>query len=87
MWQQLKPHLDVVIETFVFPCMCLTDEEIEQFDDDPVEYSRAHFGDFVEDWFSSPLTAAITFVQVLTKARKNVTLMPILNIVNGIVSQ
>ena len=44
MWQLLKPHLDTVIGQFVFPCMCLTEEEIEQFDDDPVEYSRAHFG-------------------------------------------
>jgi hypothetical protein len=44
MWQQLKPHLDLLIGHFVFPCICLTDEEIEQFEEDPVEYSRAHFG-------------------------------------------
>jgi hypothetical protein len=44
MWQQIKPHLDLLISRFVFPCLCLTDEEVEQFDDDPVEYCRAHFG-------------------------------------------
>lgn len=44
MWQQLKPHLDLLISRFVFPCLCLTDEELEQFDDDPIEYCRAHFG-------------------------------------------
>lgn len=44
MWQLLKPHLDLLISRFVFPCLCLTDEELEQFEDDPVEYCRAHFG-------------------------------------------
>lgn len=87
MWGQLKPHLDLLIERFVFPCLCLTDDEIEQFDEDPIEYARSHFGDFLEDFFSSPLTAAISFVQVLTKARKALTLMPILNTINSIVSQ
>ena len=86
MWQLLQPHLDLLISRFVFPCMCLTDEEVEQFDEDPVEYCRAHFGDFVEDWFSSPITAAISFLQVLAKLRKSVTLMPLLNNVNQIVA-
>ena len=90
--------------------MCLTDEELEQFDEDPVEYCRAHFGgklecdsqecvlsaylttlllatDFIEDWFSSPITAAISFIQVLTKARKQATLIPMLNVVNTMVSE
>lgn len=44
MWQLLKPHLDMLMGSFVFPAICLTDEEIEQLEDDPVEYSRAHFG-------------------------------------------
>jgi hypothetical protein len=44
MWQQLKPHLDMLISRFVFPCMCLTTEELEQFEEDPVEYCRGHFG-------------------------------------------
>lgn len=44
MWQLLKPHLDTVIGRFVFPCICLTPEELEMFEDDPIEYSRSHFG-------------------------------------------
>lgn len=52
MWQKLKPHLDLLISRFVFPCLCLTDEELEQFDDDPIEYCRAHFGGIL--WTSFP---------------------------------
>lgn len=42
--------------------------------------------DYIEDWFSSPITAAISFVQILTKSRKQATLMPMLNVVNSIVA-
>lgn len=40
----IKPHVQPLIEQFAFPLMCLMEEEIESFSEDPVEFSRSHFG-------------------------------------------
>lgn len=44
MFSLLKPHLSTLIEHFIFPLVCLTEEEIEMFNDDPTEYARQFFG-------------------------------------------
>lgn len=54
---------------------------------DLLTYKCSIATDFIEDWFSSPLTAAISFIQVLVKSRKTATFMPMLNLVNEVVSQ
>lgn len=33
-----------LLEQFVFPLVCLTEDEIELFVDDPPEFARTHFG-------------------------------------------
>lgn len=40
----LKPHIPSLIEHFIFPLVCLSEEEIELFSDDPTEFSRQFFG-------------------------------------------
>jgi len=40
----LKPHLNNLIEHFIFPLVCLSEEELETFTDDPSEFARQHFG-------------------------------------------
>lgn len=43
-WALIKPHTLPLIQQFVFPLVCLTDDEIEQFTEDPAEFARIHFG-------------------------------------------
>ena len=43
-WILLKPHVQDLVAQFVFPLICMTPDEIEQFDDDPPEFARSHFG-------------------------------------------
>lgn len=44
MFALLKPHLSTLIEHFIFPLVCLTEDEIEMFNEDPAEYARQFFG-------------------------------------------
>lgn len=43
-WSLIKPHILDLVQRFVFPLVCLTDDEVEQFTDDPHEFARTHFG-------------------------------------------
>lgn len=43
-WSLLKPHVQALLESFVFPLICLSEEEIELYTDDPQEFARTHFG-------------------------------------------
>lgn len=55
MFALLKPHLSTLIEHFIFPLVCLTEDEIEMFNEDPAEYARQFFGGALpESSFISP---------------------------------
>ena len=38
MWTHLRPHLNNLVTHFVFPVLCLTEDDIEKFEDEPEEY-------------------------------------------------
>lgn len=44
MYAQLKPHIPTLTEHFIFPLVCLSEDEIEMFNEDPAEYARQFFG-------------------------------------------
>lgn len=56
MFALLKPHLSTLIEHFIFPLVCLTEDEIEMFTEDPVEYARQFFGGEFWSLVSAPLS-------------------------------
>ncbi|KAK5168595.1 hypothetical protein LTR04_006231 [Oleoguttula sp. CCFEE 6159] len=84
MWNHLKPHMDVLIEHLVFPVLCQSDEDIEQFEVDPQEYLRRKLNCYEE--VSAPDVMATNFLVTLTKARRKQT-FTVLNFVNGIVNR
>ncbi|KAI5474959.1 hypothetical protein MNV49_002143 [Pseudohyphozyma bogoriensis] len=86
-WTLLKPHVLQLVEHFAFPLVCLTEDEIEQFTEDPAEFSRGHFGDFIEDSYTSPCATALAFTAALVETRKSSTLMLMLNLIQTIVSK
>ena len=83
-WKLLKPHLETLNSHVLFPILCQSDEDIEQFDSDPPEYLHRKLN-FYED-VSSPDVAATNFLVSLTKSRKEQT-FSILNFVNGVVNK
>jgi importin-7 len=83
MWAHLKPHLDTLVTHFLFPVMCLSQEDVEKFESDPEEYLH-HKLNYYEE-VSAPDVAATNFLVTLTKARRKQT-FTILAFVNKIVS-
>ena len=63
----LKENLQIVYTECVFPTLCISDEDLEEWEDDPRFYvKRSHnvFEDFI-----SPVTAAAGFLVELAKVR------------------
>ncbi|GAA5829387.1 hypothetical protein JCM11251_005030 [Rhodosporidiobolus azoricus] len=87
MFAQLKPHLLSLVQHFIFPLICLTDDELELFQDDPNEFSRQHFGDFIADTYASPTASSLAFLSALVETRAKSTLMPLLQFVQGVVEK
>jgi importin-7 len=83
-WEQLKPHMDTLIARLIFPILCLSDEDLELFSDDPSEYLHRKLNYYEE--VSSPDMAATNFLIALTKSRKNQTYV-ILSYVNEVVTR
>ncbi|KAK2741568.1 hypothetical protein FQN57_005551 [Myotisia sp. PD_48] len=83
-WDILKPHMENLMSHFIFPLLCLTDEDIEMFESEPTEYLHRKLNVYEE--VSVPAVAATNFLVTLTKVRKKQT-FSILTFVNGIVSK
>ena len=84
MWDHLKPHMPVLIEHLLFPVLCQTDEDLEQFKEEPAEYLHRKLNLYEE--VSSPDVAATNFLVTLTKARRKQT-FEVLNFINNIVNK
>lgn len=84
MWTHLKPHLDTLVTHFLFPVLCLSEDDIEKFDTDPEDYLH-HKLNFYEE-VSAPDVAATNFLVTLTKVRRKQT-YAILAFVNTVVNE
>jgi len=83
-WEHLKPHMDNLIKHLIFPVLCQTDEELEEFSDNPSEYLHRKLNYYEES--SSPDMAATNFLVALTKSRKSQT-FAVLSYVNEVVTK
>jgi importin-7 len=84
MWTHLKPHLTNLITHFIFPVLCLSEDDIEKFEDEPEEYLHRKLNFYEE--VSAPDVAANNFLVSLTKARRKQT-FEILKFINEVVNQ
>jgi len=84
MWTHLKPHLTNLVTHFIFPVLCLTEEDIEKFEDEPEEYLHRKLNFYEE--VSAPDVSATNFLITLTKARRKET-FEILQFINTIVNE
>ncbi|KAK1830277.1 armadillo-type protein [Podospora conica] len=83
MWTHLKPHLTNLVTHFIFPVLCLSPEDVENFDDEPQEYLHRKLNFYEE--VSSPDVSATNFLVTLTKARRKQT-YEILTFINEVVN-
>lgn len=66
-YKLLKPHLDFLLYQVCFPTMCLTAEDIDCFENDPVEFVHKQNSPLAD--FYDPRMSAITLVTDLVKHR------------------
>ncbi|UKZ74242.1 hypothetical protein TrVFT333_001904 [Trichoderma virens FT-333] len=84
MWVHLKAHLTNLVTHFVFPVLCLSPEDVEQFEEEPEEYLHRKLNYFEEA--SAPDVAATNFLVNLTKNRRK-EVFEILKFVNAVVNE
>lgn len=66
-YKMLKPHLDFLLYQVCFPTMCLNEEDIDCFENDPVEFVHKQNSPLAD--FYDPRMSAITLVTDLVKHR------------------
>ncbi|KAF3065226.1 hypothetical protein GL218_02393 [Daldinia childiae] len=84
MWSLMQPHLTNLVTHLIFPVMCLSQEDVEKFEDEPEEYLHRKLNFYEE--VSAPDVAATNFLVTLTKARRKQT-FDILQFVNSVVNE
>lgn len=84
MWVHLKPHLTNLVTHFVFPILCLSEDDLEKFEDEPEEYLHRKLNYFEDA--SAPDVAGVNFLVNLTKNRR-VETFEILKYVNHVVNE
>ncbi|KAF7298645.1 Importin N-terminal domain-containing protein [Mycena indigotica] len=81
-WTLLKPHAQTLVESFVFPQLSFNASREQLWESDPIEYVRMNVDE--SESFSTPVSAATTFLFSLASNRTKTTFMPILGFVNGV---
>ncbi|KAK3337479.1 armadillo-type protein [Cercophora scortea] len=84
MWAHLKPHMTNLVTHFIFPVLCLDEEDVEKFEDEPEEYLHRKLNVYEE--VSAPDVSATNFLVTLTKTRRKQT-FEILKFINEVVNQ
>ncbi|ORY80013.1 importin-7 [Protomyces lactucae-debilis] len=79
-WQLLKDNVDSLVEHFVFPQICQTEDDLELWESDPQEYINKRI-DIYED-YTSPDTAAIHFLMAVAKRKNSNAFMSTLAFIN-----
>ena len=83
MWSHLKPHLTNLVTHFIFPVLCLSEDDVEKFEDEPEEYLHRKLNFYEE--VSAPDVSATNFLVSLTKSRRKQT-FEILQFINAVVN-
>ncbi|KAK7048757.1 importin N-terminal domain-containing protein [Favolaschia claudopus] len=81
-WTLLKPHVQTLVETFVFPQLSFNAAKQNMWDHDPVDYIRISVDEYEN--FATPVSAATTFIFSLASNRTKSAFMPILGFINGV---
>ncbi|KAM6494523.1 Armadillo-type fold [Amanita muscaria] len=81
-WTLLKPHVENLISSFVFPQLAFNSSKQAAWENDPVEYLRASIDEY--ESFSSPVSAATSFLYSLATNRTKSTFLPTLAFINNV---
>ena len=83
-WALLKPHVSTVVSQVIFPLLCFSEADEEQWEADPIEFVQT-FVDAFND-YGSPVAAATNLLTELVQYRKKPCFVNILSFIHDILS-
>lgn len=84
MWQLLRPHMQQIIETLVYPRLCFSDEDEELWELDPVDFVRMSADPFEE--LGTPASAAGMLLNVAVSRRTKSMFEPTLTFITRVLN-
>jgi importin-7 len=84
-WSLLRPHVPNLIAHVIFPLLCLKQEDLELWDEDPVEFIHKKIDVYEE--YLYPDVAATRFLITLARKRQKSSFTGILQFINTTLSQ
>ncbi|CAF3526399.1 unnamed protein product [Rotaria sp. Silwood1] len=69
-WKIVQNNIVVLIQDIIYPLLCISDDDIELFNEEPVEFVRARLD--ILDEYISPVSAAELFLADAVAKRKDV---------------
>ena len=84
MWHQLRPHMQQIIETLVYPRMCFSDEDQELWDLDPIDFVRMS-ADPLEE-LGTPSSAAASLLSTAVTRRTKSMFEPTLAFITQVLN-
>ena len=84
-YKLLKPHMDFLLYKVCFPAMCLTEEDVDEFENDPHEFVHKQNSPLAD--FYDPRMSAITLVSSSVKYRGQDTMQGLLGFLSEILQR
>ncbi|KAG6900147.1 hypothetical protein C0993_002296 [Termitomyces sp. T159_Od127] len=81
-WVLLKPNVERLVSSFVFPQLSFNETKKTLWESDPVDYIRIAVDEY--ESFATPVSAATTFLFSLASNRTKSSFMPILGFINTV---
>ncbi|KAG6898392.1 hypothetical protein C0992_004102 [Termitomyces sp. T32_za158] len=81
-WVLLKPSIERLTSSFVFPQLSFNETKKTSWENDPVDYIRMAVDEY--ESFATPVSAATTFLFSLASNRTKSSFMPILGFINTV---
>lgn len=82
-WSLLKPHVNTLLQSFVFPRLCTREQDEQAWELDPVEFVRMSMDSI--DSFGNPDASAASFLQTVVSKRAKTAFLPQLEFVTSVV--
>ncbi|KAL1728536.1 armadillo-type protein [Schizophyllum commune] len=83
-WTLLKPHVQNLVQTFVFPHLTFNADKQAMWSGDQLEYVRVTIDEYEAP--NTPTAAATTFLFTLVTTRTKMTFMPIMTFINNVLN-
>ncbi|KAG5643336.1 hypothetical protein DXG03_001055 [Asterophora parasitica] len=81
-WVLLKPSVETLVSSFVFPQLSFNEAKQALWESDPVDYIRISVDEY--ESFASPVSAATSFLFSLASNRTKTSFLPILGFINTV---